>query len=83
MPQNAEASEWEEQKQTWQLASHWEVTTYHTSTRLQFTTLTQVTAYHISISVKPAGLGTGVGNLPSDLSLGFFITYYVFLIFCL
>jgi hypothetical protein len=38
VPQNAEGSKWEGQKQTWQLASHWEVTTYHTSTRLQHTT---------------------------------------------
>jgi hypothetical protein len=38
MRQNVEASKREGQNQTWQLASHWEVTTYHTSTRLQFIT---------------------------------------------
>jgi hypothetical protein len=42
MPQNAEASKQEGQKQTWHLASRWEVTTYHTSTRLQHTTSTSV-----------------------------------------
>jgi hypothetical protein len=35
MPQNAEASEREGQKQTWRLAFHWEVTTYHTSTSVK------------------------------------------------
>jgi hypothetical protein len=35
MPQNVEASKLEGQKQIWQLASCWEVTTYHSSTRLQ------------------------------------------------
>jgi hypothetical protein len=63
MPQNVEASKWEEQKQTWQLASRWEVTTYHTSTRLQLITLA-----HLS-NRGPAGEGT----LPSDLSPGFII----------
>jgi hypothetical protein len=32
MPQNAEESKWEGQKQTWWLTFHWEVATYHTST---------------------------------------------------
>jgi hypothetical protein len=41
MPQNEKGSKREGQKQTWQLASHWEVTTYHTSTRLQLITLEQ------------------------------------------
>jgi hypothetical protein len=41
MPQNVEASKQEEQKQTWQLASCYEVTTYCTSARLQLTTLAQ------------------------------------------
>jgi hypothetical protein len=39
MPQNVEASKQEGQKQMWQLAFHWEVTIYHTSTRLQLITL--------------------------------------------
>jgi hypothetical protein len=41
MPQNAKTSKQEGQKQTWQLASHSEVTTYHTSTRLQLITVAQ------------------------------------------
>jgi hypothetical protein len=41
MPQNAEASKREGQKQMWQLVSRWEVTTYPTSTRLQLITLPQ------------------------------------------
>jgi hypothetical protein len=41
MSQNVEVSKQEGQKQMWQLASHWEVTTYHTSTRLQLITLAQ------------------------------------------
>jgi hypothetical protein len=39
MPQNVEASKREGQKQMWWLAFHWEVTTYHTSTMLQWITL--------------------------------------------
>jgi hypothetical protein len=35
MPQNAEASKWGGQKQMWQLASRWEVTTYHTNTSVK------------------------------------------------
>jgi hypothetical protein len=41
MPQDVEASKREGQKQMWQSAFHWEVTTYHTSTRLPLTTLAQ------------------------------------------
>jgi hypothetical protein len=39
IPQNVETSKQEGQKKTWQLASCKEVATYHTSTRLQHTTL--------------------------------------------
>jgi hypothetical protein len=39
LPQSVEASKQEGQKQTWQLAFRLEVATYHTSTRLQHTTL--------------------------------------------
>jgi hypothetical protein len=41
MPQNVEASKQEGQKQMWQLASPWDVITYHSSTRLQLITLAQ------------------------------------------
>jgi hypothetical protein len=41
MPQGTKASKQEGQKQMWQLGFRWEVTTYHTSTRLQLTTLAQ------------------------------------------
>jgi hypothetical protein len=63
MPQNAEASEKDK------LASRWEVTTYHTSTRLQLITLTQgYSIPHWYICQTRAARG---GNLPSDLSPGF------------
>jgi hypothetical protein len=39
VPHNAEGSKQEGQKQMWQLASRWEVTIYHISTRLQLFTL--------------------------------------------
>jgi hypothetical protein len=45
MPQDVEASKWEGQQQTWRLVFYWEVTTYHTTTRLPL--ITQAQSYSI------------------------------------
>jgi hypothetical protein len=67
MPQNEEASKWKGQKQVWQLASRWEVTTQHTSTRLQRITVAQgysIPHYHICETRASQGRELAFRNFP-------------------
>jgi hypothetical protein len=66
MPQNVEASKQEGQKQTWQLASHWEITTYHIVQGYNLSQYHKVTEYYTSTSVKLGLLASRPGQYLQD-----------------